>query len=212
MDTIGETAGLCTLCHGTDIDNMDFYTSSSLWRFAPPGKNGHSNSALGGTRDLTLISDLFTGSRYGHGMGMQHRVPRTPWVCDDFGTCDPNYPIASLVYWSCEMNCNNLRNSGWHNTIRTNTTSPDGGDFDNWYGTDTIGGINQAGAKAHNFTCSKCHSPHATGLPALLTQNCVDPSLGSFTVNGYDGSNLIANNCHRKTSTSDGWHILSPGQ
>jgi len=212
MDTIAETAGLCTLCHGTDIDRMDYYSSANLWRFAPPGKNGHSNSALCGTRVDTLISDLFTGSRYGAGMGMQNQVPRSPWVCDDYGNCDTNYPQAPLVMWSCETNCNNLVNSGWFNTIRTGTTSPMGGDFTNWYGTGTIGGINQAGAKAHNFTCSKCHSPHATGLPALLTQNCIDPALGNFTINGFTGTNLIANNCHRKTNVIDGWHTLYPGQ
>ena len=65
---------------------------------------------------------------------------------------------------------------------------------------------------AHKFTCSKCHSPHATGLPALLTHNCVDPALGNFTVYGSSGANLIANNCHRKTTTTDGWHRLQVGQ
>ena len=213
MDTIADTAGLCTLCHGTDIDNMDYYTSSSLWRFAPPGKNGHSNSALGGTRDASLISDLFTAARYGLDMGIQQNAPRTPWVCgDNYGDCDTNYPQATLVQWSCQSNCNNILNIGWYNPIRTGTTTPRGGDYDNWYGIGTIGGMLTAEGKAHDFTCSKCHSPHATGLPALLTQNCIDPSLGDFTVNGYDGTNLIANNCHRKTTASDGWHILAPGQ
>jgi hypothetical protein len=65
---------------------------------------------------------------------------------------------------------------------------------------------------AHQFTCSKCHRPHASGLPALLPQNCIDPAQGNYTINGQTGVNLVANNCHRKTSTSDGWHILAPGQ
>ena len=168
---------------------------------------------VGGTKDVNLISDLFTAARYGLDMGVQQNVPRTPWVCgDNYGDCDPNYPQATLVQWSCESNCNNLRNIGWYNPIRTGTTTPRGGDYDNWYGIGTIGGMLTAEGKAHDFTCSKCHSPHATGLPALLTQNCIDPSLGNFTVNGYTGTNLIANNCHRKTTASDGWHILAPGQ
>jgi len=42
--------------------------------------------------------------------------------------------------------------------------------------------------------------------------NCIDPGLANYSVNGYTGTNLIANNCHRKTATSDGWHVLAPGQ
>ena len=51
-----------------------------------------------------------------------------------------------------------------------------------------------------------------SGMPALLTHNCIDPGQGNYTTNGASGVNLIANNCHRKSSTSDGWHILAPGQ
>lgn len=94
-----------------------------------------------------------------------------------------------------------LAASGWYGT-----------DYANWYGTGTIGGASGAGSQAHTFTCSKCHTPHASGLPALLPQNCIDPALGNYTTNGFSGANLIASNCHRKTSAGDGWHILAPGQ
>jgi hypothetical protein len=49
-------------------------------------------------------------------------------------------------------------------------------------------------------------------MPALLTHSCIDPAQGNFTIGGQTGTNLIANNCHRKTTTTDGWHRLAPGQ
>jgi len=208
MDTLVETAELCTLCHGTDVDNMDFYTGATLWRTGMI--NGHSNSTLGGTRINAV--DLFTGSRYGFGMAMQKSVPNTPWNCGYYGDqCDSNYPQSLAMSWYCESDCLNLRNSGWFGGA-VNTQTFDGGDYANWYGTGTIGGASGAGTMAHKFSCSKCHSPHASGLPALLIHNCIDPSLGNWTIYGKTGTNLIANNCHRKTAVTDGWHKLAPGQ
>ena len=46
---------------------MDYYTGSKLWLAGMT--NGHSNSTLGGTG--ANKKDLFTGNRYGCGMGMQ---------------------------------------------------------------------------------------------------------------------------------------------
>jgi hypothetical protein len=208
MDTLDETAGLCTLCHGANVDAMDYYTNSTLWRTGM--LNGHSNSTLGGTG--LNKRDLFTGSRYGRGMGMQSGVPYTPYNCGYYGDqCDPNYPQSQAMNWACYSDCYNLINSGWFGGAAGSGTQG-GGDYGNWYGTATVGGMSAPGQMAHKFTCSKCHSPHATGLPALLTQNCIDPSLGSFTINGYGGTNYIANNCHRKTTVNDGWHRLAPGQ
>jgi hypothetical protein len=147
-------------------------------------------------------------------MGMQAVVPNTPWLCGPYGgECDGNYPQSWWMNGPCMSDCFNLVNSGWFNLGLTGSGTRGGGDFGGWYGIGTIGGMTAPGQMAHKFTCSKCHSPHATGLPALLTQNCIDPRLGSFTINGsYGGTNLIANNCHRKTSTADGWHKLAPGQ
>jgi hypothetical protein len=205
MDNTAETAGLCELCHGGNVDTMDFYTGSKLW--LPATVNGHSNSCLGGTG--ANKRDLFTGSRYGCGMGMQACI-------GGLGGCDANYPqYACSPGWCVPSGCASIVNSGWYwgsgggNPVGTFTSG--GGDFANWYGVGTIGGAEGAGSMAHQFTCSKCHSPHASGLPALLPQSCIDPAQGNFTINGHSGVNLVANNCHRKTSTSDGWHILAPG-
>jgi hypothetical protein len=189
MDTLTETAGLCALCHGTNVDAMDYYPGSKLW--LPGMTNGHSNSCLGGTR--ANARDIFTGSRYGCGMGMQVNCAN--------GCGDGNYPFSqSCTSKQCPPSgCGwSISTSGWYGT-----------DYANWYGTGTIGGADGAGTQAHAFTCSKCHSPHAAGLPALLTQSCIDTGLSTW---GVGGANVAANNCHRKTSTTDGWHVLAPGQ
>jgi hypothetical protein len=207
MDTVQETAELCTLCHGTNVDGMDFYTGKKLWR--APMTNGHSNSTLGGTGANKV--DLFTANRYGYGMASQAAVPGPPYNCGYYGDqCDSTFPLSYWMNWCCDGQAV-VYNSGWFGGTPGSFT-PGGGDYANWYGAGTIGGAAGAGQMAHKFTCSKCHSPHASGLPALLTQNCIDPSLGNWTIAGQTGANLIANNCHRKTSTADGWHVLAPGQ
>ena len=205
MDTLAETAGLCALCHGANVDSLDYYAGSKLWLAGMT--NGHSNSCLGGTG--ANKKDLFTGSRYGCGMGMQGCV-------GGVGGCDATYPqYQCSPGWCPPSGCASIVNSGWFwgsgggNPAGTFTS---GADYANWYGAGTIGGADGAGSKAHTFTCSKCHSPHATGLPALLIQNCIDPGNGSFSIGGQSGLNAVSNNCHRKSSTTDGWHILAPGQ
>jgi hypothetical protein len=208
MDSLQETAELCTLCHGADVDGLKFYTGKTLWR--APMVNGHSNSTIGGTGANKV--DLFTGMRYGYGMAMQAAVAGPPYVCGPYGgQCDSTYPFSWWMNGCCDGSPV-IYNSGWFGGP-AGTFTQGGGDYANWYGTGTVGGAQGAGSMAHKFTCSKCHSPHASGLPALLIQNCIDPQLGTWTtVSGYSGANLIANNCHRKTTAADGWHILAPGQ
>jgi hypothetical protein len=194
MDTVEETAGLCLLCHGTDVNGMDFYTGSSLWRAGTV--NGHSNSTLGGTGFVKR--NLFDANRAADWMGRQQYVGA--WGFGGAGAW-----LFTTVY-----------NSGWYGGTPGSTAR--GGDYSAWYTTGGIGGrTGVPGAKAHDFTCSKCHSPHAAGLPALLTSNCVNtgrsglftlPLMGANTPATWDP----ATNCHRKTSTSTGWHRIAPGQ
>ncbi|HWS15001.1 MAG TPA: hypothetical protein VN450_02305 [Candidatus Methylomirabilis sp.] len=202
MDTLAEIAGICTLCHGTTVDTMKFYTGSSLWRAGMV--NGHSNSTLGGTR--SNARDIFSASR-GQvspavcGMGQQ--------MCAGGEPCLGNYYRACVP--ACGACCTVL-NDGWYggvNPPNLNTCTGFDGDYANWYGTGTIGGAKGAASMAHKFTCSKCHTPHASGLPVLLVHNCVDTVLSNPANNPQD---LRAVNCHRKTTTTDGWHRLAPGQ
>jgi len=197
MDTPAEAAGLCTLCHGANVDTMDFYTGSSLWR--PGMVNGHSNSTLGGTR--SNARDIFSGVRPVWDMGNQTNV-------------GGSLPAVGTYYRACvpSGNCCMITNAGWYGGVNPpyiDTCSGFDGDYANWYATGTIGGAKGPGSMAHKFTCSKCHSPHAAGMPALLVHNCVDAVLG----NQVGSMNGDAFNCHRKEPTGgSGWHMLAPGQ
>ncbi len=183
MNTLAKTAGLCTLCHGGDVDNMKFYPGSKLW--LPGMINGHSNSTLGGNRtNRTDIFDAGRGASYG--MGMQEYAGSAPCLGSNPYACKPSCP------------CPIVGNIGWYGT-----------DYYNWYTPDKIGGAQGPDSMAHKFTCSKCHNPHAAGLPALLVQNCIDTGLAT-PLNTDTDSRAV--NCHRKTSTTDGWHRLAPGQ
>ena len=211
MNTLAAVAGLCKLCHGTNVDTLKFYAGSTLWRAGM--LNGHSNSTLGGTR--VNRRDLFNATRYGYGMGMQAgAVGSWASVCGYYGgECDGNYPQSwnFNAYFSSGSGSGYplIVNSGWYGGP-AGSFVPQGGDYANWYADNAIGGAGAAGTMAHKFTCSKCHSPHATGLPVLLTHNCIDTRLAEAAP--FNPANLIANNCHRKTSTADGWHNLAPGQ
>lgn len=202
MNTLSSTAGLCTLCHDTNVDTMDFYPGSTLWRTGMV--NGHSNSTLGGTR--SNARDIFSGVRRNPDgtpawdMGNQTHV----------GTS--LYPLGAR-YRACVPTgyCCQITNAGWYGGVNPpliDQCAGYDGDYANWYGDMTIGGAKGPGSMAHKFTCSKCHSPHAAGLPALLVHNCVDAVVG----NGVGSMNTDAFNCHRKTSAADGWHKLAPGQ
>jgi hypothetical protein len=168
---------------------MDFYPSSKLWRPGMP--NGHSNSCLGGTG--TSKVDLFNANRGGVAMGAQDG-------CLGPGVAGPYNAARSPYYNTCADGGPPIPN-GWYPDRVTDT---------DWYAAGVIGhSPSVPGGKAHNFTCSKCHNPHASGLPALLIQNCIDPSIGGVSV----GTAAYANNCHRKESARDsGWHYLAPGQ
>ncbi|MFA6148384.1 MAG: hypothetical protein WC899_09260 [bacterium] len=203
MNSLSSTAGLCTLCHGTNVDTMKFYPSSSLWRAGTV--NGHSNSTLGATR--ANPSDLFSGVR-GGGCGMGQQMCVGGYIGGgSYGNCYQRYGPN----WS---SCCIITNDGWYgglnppylNSCTGTATEPD---YANWFTNGMIGGAQGPGSMAHKFTCSKCHTPHAAGLPALLVHNCVDAVLGTPSNNAQ---NITAVNCHRKTSSADGWHKLAPGQ
>lgn len=87
----------------------------------------------------------------------------------------------------------------------------------------------------HNFTCSKCHNPHASKLPRLMITNCLDvrhntwddqASVGkpnAWTPGTYSAGQLAysptAQNCHRYVGSGDGnresgaeagWNSVTP--
>ncbi len=206
MNSPASTAGLCTLCHGTDVDTMKFYNGSSLWRAGMV--NGHSNSTLGGTVQGPNARDIFSARRglappASFGMGQQMNVGSSLGG----GYHEGCYSIYGAYSGGCCL----IYNDGWYGGVSplTGSCTLGGGDYAGWYADNTIGGAQGANTMAHKFTCSKCHTPHAAGLPALLVHNCVDTVLGTPS---NDPRDLRAVNCHRKTSAADGWHRLAPGQ
>ncbi len=182
---------------------MEFYTGSSIWQ--PGMVNGHSNSTLGGNRsNAKNIFDARRGQAYpaNYGMGQQMRVGASVNLYGGYQYYGPCAYTGS---------CCQVLNCGWYEGVNppyVGTCSGYDGDYVTWYTDGGIGGAKGKDSMAHKFTCSKCHNPHAAGLPALLTHNCIDAGLATW------GSRLDvrATNCHRKTTTTDGWHKLAPGQ
>jgi predicted CxxxxCH...CXXCH cytochrome family protein len=214
FDTTNTFGGLCALCHTMGVDTLDYYRTSSLWQGT---NNGHRNSTQGGAGSGG--NNLFDARRSGGSgnyMTQQDAIQNFEWGKNS------GYDSGSEGGWNsvlepgrpCEnnsgINCSPLT-TGWYSTNIADQTRP-AGDYNTWYGTGLVN-------NAHKFPCSKCHSPHATGLPALLITNCLDRNQASWSANsgrvgpgGSQQGHNLANNCHRKTSVNDGWHKLLPQQ
>lgn len=159
------SAGLCILCHGNDVDNMDQKTGESLWL----GTNGHSNSAIGGTFTNSFnIFDTGVGTASLSGRPLPVTVTATSYT-----TAVPNMAYQAQGSNTC------TRGYGYRNFSGATT----GGGYTPAVGTlyahlaydwgvtvdDTT--VDQM---YHQFSCSKCHNPHASRLPKLLITNCLD--------------------------------------
>ena len=205
--TLATSAGLCSLCHGTNVDTMDYYTGgTSLW----VGTNGHSNAALGGSGSSKV--NLFDARR---GATYYMALQGSPSLGGEVNSNSPAWGRSSVGFRS-----KSTANSGYYGGTVDSTTP--GGDYSAWYSASGIGGhTGTAGDPAHEFSCSKCHSPHATGLPALLKTNCLDTEISGWTNPNKSTVNYgaaQANNCHRKTTNNiadlqnSGWNVLAPKQ
>jgi len=243
---LADTAGLCVLCHGSDIDSIDEFTTRSLWL----GSNGHSNASLGGTGSAAV--DLFDArNRDGQlstamGYFMAGQGADIPNV-NKWGDRTPSgfnskrkelLPYGDNGDRAQPDDGNQSGNSatpprytGYYTTnsgsTRATTNLPT--NYSAWYSAGGIG-TNAGGisGRAHDFSCSKCHTPHASGLPALLVTNCLDYTVSNWSVSasGPKGGNQVTvgpsatnrwavevmNNCHRKKDINTGWNVLAPRQ
>jgi predicted CXXCH cytochrome family protein len=101
----------------------------------------------------------------------------------------------------------------------------------NWMGiTSTTNQMGAAGTAVHQFPCSKCHTPHASDLPKLMTTNCLDvgasttqrkahgtsvvwnyPTIGGPAIGASNGA--VAMLCHNRgrtnTATDNGWNKVT---
>jgi len=169
--TLQSSAGLCTLCHGTDIDNLDMLTGENLW----VGTNGHSNSAIGGT--FTNAANIFD---FTHG----RPVPVQVGDKSNRDVGELSNQVPSMGYVS-QMDSGDLvaeghgyrgtQDVGGYTGGYTPYTEPDGRayaflDYDWGASVDNV----STDVTFHQFSCSKCHSPHASRLPKLMITNCLD--------------------------------------
>ena len=185
--TLSSSAGLCTLCHGSDVNNMNKFDvqadgTSEAVKKSWIGTNGHSNAVIGGsgTNKYNVYDPALRGEgalSTNPGMGYQDTLGRKS------GETDRLY---------------GLRNNMGNSTQRT-TSSPYGWDTDNdmgvypyaWatpdpknryaynefdWGVNRDTGAGAAEPMYHRFSCSKCHNPHASRLPRLMITNCLDVS------------------------------------
>ena len=109
----------------------------------------------------------------------------------------------------------------------TGSTRPYGQDVYACGATIDVGSVDAA---FHQFSCSKCHNPHASRLPKLMITNCLDTKnntwddtltvpAGASTENagvGYSNASS-AQNCHRLAdpafsgkSGGNGWNTATP--
>lgn len=223
--TLQSSAGLCVLCHGDDVDVLDQTTGENLWL----GTNGHSNAAIGGTGQFAV--NIFD---YSHGRPTPVMPPlgnensSIPARINDMASqnmCavsgDTDYPawyrgndstsFTPRVLAGMSSESIDCFAFDWGVVVDNTTT-------DVWY---------------HQFSCSKCHNPHASRLPKLMITNCLDVRhntwdddkqsqtwhSGNVDYNQKAAYFTSAQNCHRRDSSRNatfndpingGWNLVTP--
>lgn len=214
--TYATHAGLCTLCHG-DGDGVaaeaaDVTAIETAW-------SGHKNSVAGGAG--TGGASIFrTSLRNGDGtwnggmyMAAMNSTRRN--VGSNYAGSLRNEDYADGVSPLVANNPRAWNVYSWGATVDDSTT---------------------AQSLYHKFTCSKCHTPHASRLPRLLITNCLDvrhntwddqftgdAKWANWAAVGISRSSKqfaytsTAQNCHRYadmpaggTVEETGWNALTP--
>ncbi len=198
-DTVGEIAGLCTLCHGTSVNTMDYApTGDNMW----VGTNGHANAVIGGTgtasgnatdildRSANEINSKGYTIEMGHsgGDGANYDRPEGYGYRDD-GSYTPAY-APSHGFKEPEPYKNNWFEWGFIMAAGDQSANP---------GNPSPQLVNQY----HQFTCSKCHNPHASRLPKLMITNCLDTQHNSW--DDATGMSADTDTSTQTPSRSDGW-------
>ena len=220
--SLATSAGLCTLCHGTNIDTMDKTTGENLWI----GTNGHSAATLGGT--ASAAANIF-----GNGIGGRPAASGT--FSDTAGATSEvvtmalqNFPAGAFTGRGYSY-----RNAQGFNTPHTpviGAAQPYAYNAFTWGVTVDASTIDIG---YHAFTCSKCHNPHASRLPKLMITNCLDSrqntwqsstapngqgnqAMTTWTSTSDNGEKAAtwntAQNCHRYDSVDNlgGWNKVTP--
>ncbi len=199
-DSATKTAGLCELCHGdgdgswiaAEINTIDEFAANN-WL----GTNGHANAVIsGGGTASGVAGNIFTNAKRGNAL--------TSITENSLGQIRAYTNTGGMGYfgWTSGSRLWGLRNNNekswyiggedagtgvfpvaenpeeWGDARRAfHATWGSGFEWGNmWVGTDPD--VTQDNAttddRYHQFTCSKCHNPHASRLPRLMITNCLD--------------------------------------
>jgi predicted CXXCH cytochrome family protein len=231
---LANSAGLCTLCHGSDVDNLNqFGTAADAW----VGTNGHANAVIGGTGTASgLAANIFSmairnpsGAPLYTSRGSSRGYPRQSYANAGSFDVDAASGDNSSDNWGYGFRSQN--SGGFRLSPQTTASFPQAYDDYNWGASvdDTLDN------RYHKFSCSKCHNPHASRLPRLLITNCLDTKQNDWddqasvdtlgTTTSYAPENrgvtfamaTSAQNCHRladtanfSNATGNGWNLVSP--
>jgi hypothetical protein len=202
--TADSSSGLCALCHGSnigvdagtwaagDIDDMNYFDVDETGTSETPAVswvgvngNGHSNAVLGGSG--VNASNIF----------------REDWRKPNDGYCDPatgtdadgnnadadsycaGYPnmayqqlVAGSSNWAGGFRgAASLGDQGFRVEPLIGANQPFAYDDYNWGASVDVATVD---SQYHQFSCSKCHNPHASRLPRLMMTNCLDLSHNSW--------------------------------
>jgi predicted CxxxxCH...CXXCH cytochrome family protein len=219
--TLANSAGLCVLCHSDNVDDMNqFGTASAGWNAGTGQVNGHANAVLGGTGTSSgNATNIFRESnRHSTGITYDRNGAGNPTQAYMNASGDRGYGFRSQTG----------ENEGWN----LNPQMDDGG-TNRPYGFNSYSwGANVDDTSTqdqyHQFSCSKCHNPHASRLPRLMITNCLDtnhntwddlggvatiPGAGTANASGSDNvstenggvtfsNSTSAQNCHRVKDSS----------
>ncbi|HEY5998024.1 MAG TPA: hypothetical protein VI078_01810, partial [bacterium] len=222
---LGSSAGLCTACHTTNVNTMD-YVSEAFWY----GTNGHANAVIGGTGTSgTGAADIFD---FTHGRPMVNFISsRTP-------TAYSQVPDQGYLNWKLRASRAGYGYRGSGGMYAPRFAGQYNYNSYNWGAVQSsVSTTSWNQNQYHQFPCSKCHNPHASRLPKLLITNCLDINhAGKTTSNSnawgpnksasqslYTNATLTdrnkyapyweaADNCHRANDDlkSGGWNKVSP--
>ncbi len=219
--------GLCEMCHGdnngtfsaAEIGVLNEYDAQGVGWVS--GANGHLNAVKGAAGSTAAARNIFDG-RAG-----TTTPSYNPYMNYD-GMVEPNDSGSKPEVFRGPRSSG--RNVPYMTGPSGDTDRPWGYGRNGW-GTEERGATTQS--LYHNFPCSKCHTPHASRLPALMITNCLDTKQNSWD-NGYDliptnwGGNSAgksisqwtsAQNCHRLKGNDsygtpsvygDGWNTVTP--
>ena len=240
--TADSSSSLCEMCHGnndgtwsaTEVNTLNqFGTASNDW----VGTNGHANAVLGGDgsgrvniyteSDRKPVDGFLNGGNDRDGMSSGD---------DGYGAGMPDMGYQQMPGRGYGLRGNSSEDEGFLVDPQMPVNRPYGYNQFNW-GVNVDDASNQT--QYHQFSCSKCHNPHASRLPRLMITNCLDTKQNSwddtFTVPGKGTANQNGNqqiwddnanveisnstsaqNCHRVKDPAfgnaggSGWNTVTP--